>query len=60
VAALGESSARLEAAKARATLADALDEAGLIEEARAERAAAAALAETAGAAGLVRRLGMVA
>jgi tetratricopeptide (TPR) repeat protein len=59
VAALTDSSARLEAAKARATLADALAEVGLMEEARAELAAAAVLAETAGAAGLVRRLTLV-
>jgi DNA-binding SARP family transcriptional activator/tetratricopeptide (TPR) repeat protein len=55
VASLTESSARLEAAKARATLGDALSEAGLIEEARAEWAAAAQLAHACGAAGLARR-----
>ena len=55
VDALTESSARLEAAKARATLGDALAEAGAAEEARAEWAAAAELAEACGAAGLARR-----
>ena len=55
VAALSETSARLEVAKARATLADALAEAGSTGEAEAEWAAAAALAEACGAAGLARR-----
>ena len=51
----GESSARLEVAKACATLGDALAEAGSTGEAEAEWAAAAALAEACGAAGLARR-----
>jgi hypothetical protein len=55
VARLTGSSARLEAAKARATLADALAEAGSVGEARAEWAAAAELAQACGAAGLARR-----
>ncbi|MFL5862738.1 MAG: ATP-binding protein [Solirubrobacteraceae bacterium] len=55
VSGLTESSARLEAAKARATLGDALAEAGFDGEARAEWAAAAELAAACGAAGLARR-----
>jgi len=56
VADLSESSARLETAKARATLGDALAEAGFAEEARDEWAAATAMAEACGAAGLARRV----
>ena len=52
---LGESSARLELAKARATLGDALAEAGFGAEARGEWNAAAELAQACGAAGLARR-----
>jgi DNA-binding SARP family transcriptional activator len=57
VAHLGESSARLELAKARATLGDALAENGSAAEARAEWQAAAELAQTCGAAELARRAG---
>ena len=55
VAHLGESSARLELAKARATLGDALAEAGSGAEARVEWDLAATLAAACGAAGLARR-----
>jgi tetratricopeptide (TPR) repeat protein len=55
VAHLGESSARLELAKARATLGDALAEAGAEAEARAEWTIAAELAHACGAAELARR-----
>ena len=55
VAHLGESSARLELAKARATLGGALAETGSGDQARTEWSAAAELAQACGAAELARR-----
>jgi tetratricopeptide (TPR) repeat protein len=55
VAHLGESSARLELAKARAALGDALAHSGSVTEARVEWQAAAELAQACGAAELARR-----
>jgi DNA-binding SARP family transcriptional activator len=52
---LGESSARLELAKARATLGDALAETGAEDEARAEWTAAAEQSQACGATELARR-----